>query len=407
MELLYNIGIRLFAFAALIISPFSGKTKQWIKGNKGWYDSLKEKVLPGEKYTWIHCASLGEFEQGRPLIEAIRSRNPDEKILLTFFSPSGYEVRKNYQQADIICYLPPDTPGNAKLFTGLVNPAKVIFIKYEFWHNYIKVLNDRDIPVYLVSGIFRKDQHFFRWYGGFFRKILKRFRWFYLQDEASAALLQGIGLENVTVAGDTRFDRVVQIASAAKDIPVLEQFRGNEKLFLAGSSWGPDEEIIAAYINKYPDRMKWVFAPHEITPSNISRLESLLRVSTVRFSKYTAGDASARVLIIDNIGMLSSAYRYAGISAVGGGFGKGIHNVLEPACWGIPVLFGPNHNKFREAVGLKESGGAFSFNDYKSFEAALNALLDDDDFREKCAATAGTFVSENAGATELVLSGIY
>ena len=407
MYILYNIGIRVFTIIAWLVSPFSKKAMLWIKGQRGWYTDLEQKIEKGVKYTWIHCASLGEFEQGRPVIEAIKKRDEGEKILLTFFSPSGYEVRKNYPMADIICYLPADTPGNAARFISLVNPGKVIFIKYEFWHNYIKVLALRSIPVYLVSGIFRKEQHFFRWYGGFFRNILKRFRWFYVQDQRSAELLKSIGLENVSVAGDTRFDRVVQIAATARELPVLEQFREQEKLFLAGSSWGPDEEIITEYINRYPDKMKWVFAPHEIEKSNIERLEKLLRVKTVRYSVFNPESRDARVLIIDNIGMLSSAYRYASIAAVGGGFGKGIHNVLEPACWGIPVLFGPNHHKFREAIGLKDSGGGKSYSSYNEFEAAMDSLLSDNELYRKSADSAGKYVSENAGATGLVMAGIY
>ena len=234
----------------------------------------------------------------------------------------------------------------------LVNPEFVIFVKYEFWNNYISVLYNKNIPLYLISGIFRPGQHFFKWYGSFFRNMLKKFKIIFVQDQQSLDLLSGIGMENILLAGDTRFDRVIQIAGTAKDIPQLEQFRGDEKLFLAGSSWKQDEEIIAQYINKFPDRMKWVFAPHEIDKPNIERLEKLFNVKYVRFSEFNEAAADARVLIIDNIGMLSSAYKYAYIAAIGGGFGKGIHNILEPACWGIPVMFGPNHEKFREAVDL-------------------------------------------------------
>jgi 3-deoxy-D-manno-octulosonic-acid transferase len=282
----------------------------------------------------------------------------------------------------------------------------VIFVKYEFWNNYISELDKRKIPLYLISGIFRKEQHFFSWYGSFFRKMLSRFTWFYVQDENSAVLLKGIGLNNVTVAGDTRFDRVVEITKSAKDIPVIEKFRSGEKLFLAGSSWKPDEEIIAAYINKYPGKMKWIFAPHEIGPENIDRLQALFSVGSARYSEFKESDSGARVLIIDNIGMLSSAYRYASIAEVGGGFGKGIHNILEPACWGIPVLFGPKYRKFREAVELREAGGADTFEDYAGFEKILNSWLSDEEVYRKAAEISGKYVAEHTGATGKILTGI-
>jgi 3-deoxy-D-manno-octulosonic-acid transferase len=377
-----------------------------VKGWKNWHRWLSQKARSEDRYIWVHCASLGEFEQGRPVIEEIRKKIPQYKILLTFFSSSGYEVRKNYQHADIICYLPPDTPGNAKKFTALFNLEKVIFIKYEFWNNYISSIRSRNIPLYLVSGIFRKDQYFFKWYGGFFRGILKKFTKIYVQDEGSQKLLSSIGIENSILAGDTRFDRVLQIASNAKDISRIEQFKGNEKLFLAGSSWKPDEEIIAKYINTNPGKLKWVFAPHEIDEENIRRLEKLFTVNCIRFSEFTDNKADARVMIIDNIGMLSSAYRYAYIAEVGGGFGKGIHNVLEPACWSIPVLFGPEHLKFREAVDLIAAGGAVSFENYSEIETILDKWLSDEKLYRKAAESAGAFVNKNSGATAKIIGEI-
>jgi 3-deoxy-D-manno-octulosonic-acid transferase len=349
MKLLYNTGIMLYTLAIRIAALFSGKAALWVRGRKDWQGQITEKIKNKDKVLWVHCASLGEFEQGRPVIEEIRHEKPDLKIVLTFFSPSGYEIRRNYPLADCIVYLPADTPGNAAKFIKLVHPEAAIFVKYEFWNNYISVLHSRNIPLYLISGIFRPGQLFFRWYGTFFRSMLRKFKMLFVQDEASSELLRKAGILNVVVAGDTRFDRVRKIACAARHIKELEEFRGEEKLFLAGSSWIPDEEIITKYINLHPGKMKWVFAPHEIDNSNIERLMKLLKVKTARFSLYgsTPDNADARVLIIDNIGMLSSAYRYAHIAAVGGGFGKGIHNILEPACWGIPVLFGPRHEKFR------------------------------------------------------------
>ena len=394
----------IYSLAARLISPFNSKAKLWTDGRKGWEALLRENIGPDNKNIWIHCASLGEFEQGRPLIEAIKKARPEFKIVLTFFSPSGYEVRKNYSVADHVCYLPADTPGNAKKFISLVNPAAVIFVKYEFWDNYTSAIKKNGIPLYLISGIFRVNHHFFRWYGGFFRKILFRFSHIFVQDKQSMDLLKRTGIENVSVAGDTRFDRVVMIADSAKDIPQIEQFKGEERMFLAGSSWRQDEEIIARYINLYPQKMKWVFAPHEIDKPNIDRLEKLFSSEVARFSGFTDRSADARILIIDNIGMLSSAYRYASIAEIGGGFGKGIHNVLEAACWGIPVLFGPNHKKFREAVELLSLDGARSFSSFEEFSEIIDNWLSDKNEYSKSAGNALKYVRENTGATGKILS---
>jgi len=406
MKVLYNLGILIFSALAKLISPFNNRASLWVNGRRGWEGKIAEKIKPGDRVLWMHCASLGEFEQGRPVIEAVKKQMPELKIVLTFFSPSGYEIRKNYDRVDCISYLPSDTPSNAVRFTELINPEFVIFVKYEFWNNYISVLYKRNIPLYLISGIFRHDQHFFKWYGSFFRGMLRKFEKIYVQDQSSVDLLSGIGIESVSLAGDTRFDRVVEIASSVKNIPQLNQFRQNEKLFLAGSSWRPDEEIIAEYINNFPTKMKWVFAPHEIDKSNIERLEKLFTVKCVRFSEFTEESTDVRVLIMDNMGMLSSAYRYAYIAAIGGGFGKGIHNILEPACWGIPVLFGPNHDKFREAVELKKSGGARSFADFGEFKQILDSWLNDEKLYSVSAETASKYVKENTGATQIILKEI-
>ena len=343
-----------------LASPFNKKIRQWVRGRKGWRRILKDKVKPGDKIIWVHCASLGEFEQGRPIIEKLKERTPEYKILLTFFSPSGYEIRKNWPLADYICYLPADTLLNAVQFIDIVNPSTALFIKYEFWNNYLSALYNRKIPFYLVSGIFRPEQHFFKWYGGFFRSILKKFTYIFVQDSISVDLLKKIGIINVSYAGDTRFDRVNQIARETKNLPVVERFKGSERIFLAGSSWRPDEEIISGYINSFPGRMKWIFAPHKVDKNNIERLEKLLKVKVVKYSDSPESFTDARVLIIDNIGILSSAYKYADVAEVGGGFGEGIHNILEPSCWGIPVLFGPNNTKFREANDLISAKGAFT-----------------------------------------------
>jgi len=403
MNILYNLGIYLLKATAHIFALFNAKARLWIDGTKGWEEKISKKINPGDRNIWIHCASLGEFEQGRPVIEALKKEHPEIKIVLTFFSPSGYEIRKNYDKADCIIYLPADTPSNARKFVSLVNPEFAIFVKYEFWNNYISELYRNKIRLYLISGIFRPGQHFFSWYGSFFRNILRKFELFFVQDKASSDLLAGIGITNVLVTGDTRFDRVVEIAASAKVIAQLDQFRGNERIFLAGSSWRQDEEIIARYINENPLKMKWVFAPHEIHSENIDRLEKLFKVKTVRFSEFREEDSDARVLIIDNIGMLSSAYRYSGIAAIGGGFGKGIHNILEAACWGVPVMFGPNYLKFREAVELIKENGAMSFDSFSTFKNILYKLLTDEQFYLKSATAASSYVTKNKGATAKIL----
>jgi len=406
MRLLYNTGINIFTALAYLLSPFNSKASFWTKGRKNWAGKISEKIKPGDKTIWIHCASLGEFEQGRPVMEAIKRDAPELKIVLTFFSPSGFEIRKNYAGAECISYLPSDTTFNASKFIELVNPVYVIFVKYEFWNNYISVLYKKNIPLFLISAIFRPGQHFFKWYGSFFRSMLWKFKIIFVQDQKSHDLLTGIGLKNICIAGDTRFDRVIQLSETARDIPQIVQFRGDEKLLLAGSSWKQDEEIIAEYINSNPGRMKWIFAPHEIDGPNIDRLEKLIKVKCVRFSEFRDSDSDARVMIIDNIGMLSSAYRYAHIAAIGGGFGKGIHNILEPACWGIPVMFGPEHKKFREAVDLINENGAMSFDSFRNFSIILDRWLSDDLFYLKSAKAAALYITKNTGATGIILKKI-
>jgi 3-deoxy-D-manno-octulosonic-acid transferase len=404
MNLIYNISIYIITVLIRIASLFNNKASLWTNGRNKWQSKLKENVPPEGKKIWFHCASLGEFEQGRPLIEKLKENWPEIKIILTFFSPSGYEIRKNYMFADYICYLPADTPGNAEKFVSLINPVATIFVKYEFWNNYISVLKKKGIPLYLVSGIFRPDQHFFKWYGAFFRNILKGFTYIFVQDRRSYDLLFKIGITNITISGDTRFDRVSQIAHETKIIPVIEQFRGGEKLFLAGSTWKRDEEIIAEFINEDPGKMKWIFAPHEIDRPNIARLQKLLKADTVCFSEFKESSVNARVLIIDNIGILSSAYRYADIASVGGGFGKGIHNILEPACWGVPVLFGPDHKSFREASELIERKGAFCFRNHTEFSEIVNKLLSDNTFYKASSETVSGYIRDNTGATDKILN---
>ena len=404
MEFVYTIIIYIYTGLINIASLFNHKASLWTEGRRNWAPKLRENIGSGECRLWIHCASLGEFEQGRPVIEMIKDKVPEAKIVLTFFSPSGFEIMKQYKPADYICYLPADTPGNAAEFISIIKPSLSIFIKYEFWNNYISELKRRNIPLYLVSGIFRPDQHFFRWYGGFFRRILKKFSYIFVQDEKSLDLLHKIGIENISVAGDTRFDRVSKIAEEAKDLPILEKFRDGEKLFLAGSSWRPDEEIIAGFVNSDPGKMKWVLAPHEIGRSNIDRLEKLFKNDVIRYSEFNKDSHKARILIIDNIGILSSAYRYAFIAAVGGGFGDGIHNILEPACWGIPVLFGPNYKGFREAYDLISMGGAFCFRNPAEFSVIINKWLENAELYKSSSAGALGYIRHNTGATEKIVS---
>ena len=405
MKLIYSLGVVLYTALIYIASPFSQKARKWTRGRRKWAARLEEYSKSDRPTIWFHCASLGEFEQGRPLIEKLKERAPETRILLTFFSPSGFEIRKRYEKADLVLYLPPDTPGNARRFLRLARPERAIFIKYEFWYNYLEQLQKSEIPVYLVSGIFRKEQPFFRSYGRFFRKHLAGFRHFYIQDENSASLLKEIGIDQYTVCGDTRFDRVHEISLKAADIEIIERFKCDEKLVVAGSSWPPDEGIIAGYINTNPDNLKWAIAPHEIDAASISRLESLINVPVIRYSEADKGDLTgSRVLIIDNIGLLSSVYRYASIAVIGGGFGKGIHNILEAATWGIPVMFGPNYKRFREAVNLIGHGGAWSFTTDYDFSTILDRFINEDNFLEKSGRSSLLFIRENLGASDIICS---
>ncbi|MCJ7820466.1 MAG: 3-deoxy-D-manno-octulosonic acid transferase [Bacteroidales bacterium] len=407
MKTIYTLLILIYSMVVNITALFSLKARQWVKGRRGWKEKVSSFDRQESKVLWIHCASLGEFEQGRPLIEKICGEMRGWKIVLTFFSPSGYEIRKEYPHADLIMYLPADTPFYANYFLNRIRPDMVFIVKYEFWYNFLNQLKRRKIPTYLVSGIFRPTQYFFRWYGRYATRMFSVFTHMFVQEEASKLLLKSIGYANCTVTGDTRFDRVSQIATAAKDIPLIEKFRGSEKLFVAGSSWEQDEEIITAYINEYPGRMKWIFAPHEINTAHLERIEKHLRVPSARYSSYREDDNESRVMIIDNIGMLSSGYKYASIAAVGGGFGKGIHNILEPACWGIPVMFGPNCGKFREAEELISRGGASLFTDFITFAAVVDKYLSDQQALKRAGDVCASYVIENKGATDKVFDYVF
>lgn len=413
MRAFYSLTIFFYGVAIRLAALFNTKARLWIRGRKNLFAELESKIKSSaQPIVWFHCASLGEFEQGRPLMEEFKKRNPSYRILLSFFSPSGFEVRKNYPGADIICYLPLDTKRNAKRFVGLVNPSLVFFVKYEFWLNTLSEISKRNIPHFLVSGIFRSDQVFFKSHGGIFREALKGFSFLFTQEKNSVDLLKSIGVTNVIAAGDTRFDRVVEIANGAKEIQLAKLFSGNDgKVIVAGSTWPQDEELlfpaISAELNK---DWKLIIAPHELGEAHLSAIESALenigikKQSIARFSKANEVNiASFSVLLIDNIGMLSSLYRYGNIAYIGGGFGKSIHNTLEAAVYGIPVVFGPRFEKFNEAKGLMAEGGGFGVQSGQELKTVLQKLLSDKIAREDAGIKAGKFVKENTGATKIIL----
>ncbi len=413
MIILYRLFIWLYKWGAECISPFNKKAQRWLKGRQNIFELLEKKIIQDAgSIIWFHCASLGEFEQARTLIETVRHQFPNCKILLTFFSPSGYEIRKNYTGADFVFYLPMDSKANAARFLQIVNPILVIWIKYEYWHYYLAEIKNKKIPLLLVSGVFRDDQPFFKWYGAFYRKMLANFSWLFVQNTASKDLLKRIGIsDNVSVSGDTRFDRVIEIASQFKAIAEIDQFIGNAKVIVAGSTWEEDEEELDHFANTN-NAIKFIIVPHEIEESHLTDIEKLFRHS-IRFSvwqnKITKGEwamdnHSSNVLIIDNIGMLASLYHYATISYVGGGFGNdGVHNVLEAAVYGKPVIFGPVYEKYAEAIGLVECGAAFSVENSLELEENLKILLNDEDLYKDACASARQYVLANQGATEKVI----
>ncbi len=425
--MIYNIVIYFVLWGIAIASLFNEKVRKMWRGEREAFKILKQKVDPSAKYVWFHAASLGEFEQGRPLMERIRKEYPQYKILLTFYSPSGYEVRKNYEGADIICYMPVDTRLNAIRFLRLVRPVMAFFIKYEFWSNFLHILKHRNIPTYSVSSIFRENQVFFKWYGRSYANVLKCFTRFFVQNEESKRLLEGIGITDVDVVGDTRFDRVLQIKEAAKHLPICEAFRKGVavsssssalssfdsekesrpdfKVFVAGSSWPPDEEIFIRFFNEHKD-WRLLIAPHVIAEEHLKLIFSLLKnKKVVRYTQTNPEKAAkADVLIIDCFGLLSSMYNYGDIAYIGGGFGVGIHNTLEAAVWNMPVIFGPNNKKFQEAQGLLKSGGGFEITNYESFEGLMNSMINNPAFLKQAGDKAGAFVASLSGATGKVLA---
>lgn len=408
MRLLYDLAIRLMMLMFRLGALFHPKARQWVAGRRHWRRHLREGFEKKGKVVWVHAASLGEFEQGRPIIEAIREKCPGCQIVLTFFSPSGYEIRKNYPHADFIAYLPADTRGQARDFIERIRPDVAVFVKYEFWANYLFELRRRNIPTLLISALFRKQQPFFRWYGGLWRRMLNCFDHIYVQNRASAALLQDIGFARFTLAGDTRIDRVLQLAAEAKANPVVASFlSGERKGLIAGSTWPADEAVLLPLMRRPGlEALRWIIAPHEPSEKVLAGLLPALPRPFLRYSGVSAGEAahlsSADVLVIDNIGMLNTLYRYGWVAYIGGGFGKGIHNTLEPAAFGLPVIFGPRYEKFEEARQFVARGGAFAVENSEGVARVLHHLMDPDNYR-KASEAVKAYLEENRGATGIIL----
>ena len=405
---MYNLVIYLYLLGVAIYSLFNEKVRKMWRGERDAFRVLREQVDPEAKYVWFHAASLGEFEQGRPLMEQLRRDYPEYKILLTFFSPSGYEVRKDYKGADIICYLPLDTITNARRFLRIIRPVMAFFIKYEFWYNYLHILKHRHVPVYSVSSIFRPDQVFFKWYGRQYGRVLNCFTHFFVQNEQSRELLAKIGINCVTITGDTRFDRVLQIKEQAKQLTIVEEFVKGAKVFVAGSSWPPDEDIFIRYFNEHRD-WKLIIAPHVIGEDHLQQI--LTKIGDRKVMRYTQlshepheSHESYEILIIDCFGLLSSIYHYGDVAYIGGGFGVGIHNTVEAAVWGVPVIFGPENQKFQEAQELKACGGGMEISGYDDFARLMERFAQDADYLQQSGRAAGDYVKGKAGAAAKILA---
>jgi 3-deoxy-D-manno-octulosonic-acid transferase len=405
MLFLYNLVISIAGFLLKIVARFSPKIKLFIDGRKNVFSILEEKIKPTDKTIWFHSASLGEYEQGLPVIEKIKEKHPSYKIVVTFFSPSGYEVRKNNTVADVTVYLPLDTKRNAKRFLKLVHPEKAFFIKYEFWLNYLKELETSKTPTYLISGIFRDRQMFFKWYGGFYRKALKAFTYFFVQNESSKQKIEAIGFHNVIVSGDTRFDRVNAILERDNALDFIANFKNNQTTIVIGSSWPKDESLLAEYINQAPSTIKFIIAPHNIKADQISNLKSQIKKSSILFSEKDSTDLSNyQVFIIDTIGLLTKIYSYGTIAYVGGGFGNpGIHNILEPATFGIPIIIGPNFSNFAEAVELVELGGCTVISNREDLKHSFDQLINDEKFLKKKGQICKSYIQDNRGATDSII----
>lgn len=406
MRTLYNIGMYCYRLGVAAVSPWHKKARLWRDGRKQLFNRMRASIDSSAPIVWVHVASLGEFEQGRPIIEKIKAERPEYKILLTFFSPSGYEIRKNYQGADYIFYLPIDTQSNAREFLDIVKPQIAVFVKYEYWINLLSELKVRNIPTYIVSAIFRRDSIFFRSTGNMWREALKSFNTIFVQDENSKTLLAELGHDNVVVAGDTRFDRVAQIAAAAKKIELIEQFKGDARLFVAGSSWGPDEDLIVRLANDNPT-IKFIVAPHEMEQTRMAKIEQTATGGAVRYTKIEGDIADKQILILDTIGMLSSVYGYADFSYIGGGFGVGIHNTLEAATFGLPIAFGPNYQKFKEARDMIALGGATSVSNYEELSAWFAPLRDDEQHLKRVSQISKDYTTKNQGATDIFFEKVF
>jgi len=401
MKLIYFISVKFYSFIILLLASVNSKAKKRINGLK---EQSKNTISRKEgELIWFHCASTGEFEQARPLIEKIKKENKEAQILISFFSPSGFELRKNYNFADFVIYLPNDSTKNARNLIQKYKPTTVFFIKYEFWHYYLSTLKKNNIKVYLVSGIFRKNQIFFKFYGGFYRKILQNFEILFVQNKESEYLLNSIGIKNVQICGDTRFDRVTQISKTALNLPEIEIFKQNNKLIIAGSTWEEDEKLFVKYINQNNSDIKYIIVPHEIKTGKINSLQGKLSATSIKYSEIKNKDLnSTKIIIIDNVGMLSSLYKYADIAYIGGGFGKGIHNTLEAAVYGIPIIFGKKYQKFEEAKQLIARNAAFSISNFQEFNTVLDEIITDENFRHRTGKNSIDYVQENIGAVEKI-----
>ena len=408
MLFLYSIVTQIVQFLLPLFGFFSPKMKLFVNGRKTVFETLEQKINSSDKTIWFHAASLGEFEQGLPVMEKIKAKFPNHKIVVTFFSPSGYEVRKNNTIADATVYLPLDTKSNAKKFLKLVHPEMVFFIKYEFWPNYLNELKKTNVTTYLISGIFRENQAFFKWYGGFYRKALKTFDYFFVQNESSKKLLQSLGFQNVKISGDTRFDRVVSILERDNSLDFIANFKDNKTTIVIGSSWPKDEELLINYINQSSEEIKFIIAPHNIKEEQISNLKSQITKKTVLFSEKNNLDLSNfNVFIIDTIGILTKIYSYADIAYVGGGFGNpGVHNLLEPATFGIPIIVGPNYSHFAEATALVHQEGCISIKNQNELNEAFDNLISNEDIRHEKGHICETFVQMNKGATQTIINHI-
>lgn len=409
MYFLYSFGILLYGFGLRIAALFNQKARLWVNGRMALFFSL-EKALKSidRKRTpviWFHASSLGEFEQGRPVLEAFREEFPNYKILLTFFSPSGFEIRKTYDKADFIFYLPLDTPANARKWVELVNPRLVIFIKYDFWYNFLDALNQKAIPVYFISALFRPGQHFFKRYGLWFRHQLDSITWFFVQNESSEQLLRSIGKQNITMTGDTRFDRVYSIAMHKQPFPLIEKFCAGDKVFIGGSTWKDDEDVILPLTLKNRLNIKLIIAPHDVSRERIESITGRLKRPFILYSEMNEGNVSDKeILIIDSVGILSQLYQYATLSFIGGGFGGSIHNIQEPITFGVPVFFGPGYHKFKEATDLVNLGGAFCIHTAKELETKVVEILSDPEKHRRLSSICRNYVEENRGATRIIMT---